>query len=207
MATSTEYVQGVKLWGSNLFWFGPTSGGTVMGPSALFRYTGNPRAAFTRPAPLYTHFGTNWLDFDVQDANAVWVASMPSLLKVSGTGSSGWTATTYTSAAVQNLIAVAVSQSSATVYVATAYPATPFTSAVHAFDIASGAYIAQGQPIYVAPAGTQLRGELWACDDSYLRESVMFCRCYCSLCHIRYIHFVISALQASPLHPFSPRPL
>ena len=162
-STTNAYVKGVKFVNGVMFFYGPLSGGAVMGPDALWAYNGNPTAVFARPAPLYTHTALNWMDFEPIYESTVWVASAPALLKLTGGSpepayAGSWTAQSYYLPSVQNIIALALSQSGSSLYVATAGLTPTSTSSVYAFDLATEAYRNGGAPLYTTSAYYQIRG-------------------------------------------------
>ena len=162
-STTNAYVKGLKFAGSQMFFFGPTLGGTRMGPDALWAYSGSPTTAFVRPAPLYTHWAYDWVDFDPISETTVWVATTSTVLKVTGLSpepayAGSWTAQTYYSAAVQNIIAMAVSQSGNSIYVATAGLSAASTSSIYVFDLATETYKNGAAPIYTTSPYFQIRG-------------------------------------------------
>lgn len=95
----------------------------------------------------------------------MFVAHRSYLMRLSGTGpfpgsAGAWTARTYPSAAIANLIACAVSQGGDVVYVARADVAAPWGSNLWAFDVARERYGAT--PIYATGPNLQIRGVIAA---------------------------------------------
>ena len=93
------HVQALRFYDNALYFLGPTpiSGSLV---SAFYRYTGNPRVTFTRPAPLYVASDGSLLDFDMQDATTAWASSTGALLKLTpdpASTSGAWMMTSYVS--------------------------------------------------------------------------------------------------------------
>lgn len=95
------HVQVVKFQDNMLYFMGPASvNGAVV--SAFYRYTGNPRAAFTRPAPLAVSSDFTWIDFDMLDADTAFVTSTGALVKLYNDPANPgtWATTSYTSSGI-----------------------------------------------------------------------------------------------------------
>ena len=116
--------------------------------------------------PTPPHFHSGW-DFDIADANNVWVGALSGLYHFQYTGTQ-WASTAYTSITGVNF--VGVSRDRSIIYVVTGLTKidplgaaiytnlVPGTNALYAFNAVGGVYFNGGSPILTPTGGLQFRG-------------------------------------------------
>lgn len=126
------------------------------GNGAVYRLNGKPlpSAPMTRPStPLFSYAREDAQDMDIESASSIWLGTRSGLYNYRFNGSEWRQVVAATS--IVEIVGVGVSTDASTVYVSSA---SVSSSAVYAFDIETGAYTNNGQPILRAPPGYQYRG-------------------------------------------------